>query len=452
MQDSTATPGGTSLPDMRLVLDSPRLRRIVVAFAANRLGTWFGLVALLVVVFDHTHSALAVSALLLCWQALPAFAVPALVARVESSARGRELSGLYFFEAVTTAAIALLQWHFWLPAILFLAALDGTAALASSALLRAALARAAREASEAPGATPPVNSEAAAEEAERKANALLNIAFSVTFVAGPLLAGVLVAAAGAATALFVDVASFLICGALLLDLHPHVAEAAGDSVGERLRAAWRVIGERPVLRRLLLLYALALALFETAAPIEVAFVKSTLHAGDRGLGELLTSWGAGAVLGSLLFAALRRRPLAVTLCAGTLGIGLADLGFAAAPTITIACLAAVIGGLGNGVELPSLMSLVQESTPADMHGRVIGAVESLTALAVAVGLPLGGALVALISTRAAFGVVGVATVLVAFALLGLAAWRDPQANPAAAAGEPKQPRRPPELAALSSDP
>ena len=44
-----------------------------------------------------------------------------------------------------TAVLAVLLWHFWLPAMLLLAALDGTAALAASALLRAEMARAARE-------------------------------------------------------------------------------------------------------------------------------------------------------------------------------------------------------------------------------------------------------------------------------------------------------------------
>ena len=103
------------------------------------------MVALLVAVYDHTHSAIAVAALLFAGQALPAFVVPAVVARVEASRRRSELSALYFFEAVATAALAVLLWHFWLPAVLLLAALDGTAALAASALLRAEVARAARD-------------------------------------------------------------------------------------------------------------------------------------------------------------------------------------------------------------------------------------------------------------------------------------------------------------------
>ena len=56
-----------------------------------------------------------------------------------------DLSALYAFEAVATAALAVLLWHFLLPAMLVLVALDGTAALAASALLRAEAARAGRE-------------------------------------------------------------------------------------------------------------------------------------------------------------------------------------------------------------------------------------------------------------------------------------------------------------------
>ena len=78
----------------------------------------------------------------------------------------------------------------------------------------------------------------------------------------------------------------------------------------------------------------------------------TLHAGDRGYGILLTAWGAGVVLGSLVFARSLRRPLGAMLGGGTLAAGLAYVGFAVAPSLLLACLAALIGGIGNGVETP----------------------------------------------------------------------------------------------------
>ncbi len=210
---------------------NPRLRRIVVAYGINRLGTWFGTVALALAVYDHTQSALDVAAVLIAAQVLPALVVPAVIARVEASKGRHELSALLYIEAVAIGAVAVLLSHFWLPAILLLVAVDGTAALAANALLRTELAAAANR--ELDGGGDP-------HAAEQHANAALNVVFSVTFVLGPVLAGLLVASAGAAAALFVDVVSFAISGTLLLDLHPHVEEAGGESVRARVRAAWQL--------------------------------------------------------------------------------------------------------------------------------------------------------------------------------------------------------------------
>jgi MFS family permease len=232
-----------------------------------------------------------------------------------------------------------------------------------------------------------------------------------------VIGGLLVAATSASTALFVDVGSFLLCGALLLDLHPHVEEAGGDSVRIRLLAAWRHINEAPSLRGLLAAETVALVFFETGPPIEVTYVEGTLHAGDHGLGVLLTAWGAGAVLGSVVFARFVRRPLGPMLGAGTVAIGLAYVGFAAAPSLALACVAAVLGGIGNGLQMPSLISIVQRLTPRNLQGRMMGAAESLGAVCRAIGLPLGGVLVAVSTPRIAFLVVGLGAVATTGALL-----------------------------------
>jgi predicted MFS family arabinose efflux permease len=94
------------------------------------------------------------------------------------------------------------------------------------------------------------------------------------------------------------------------------------------------------------------------------------------------------------------------LSTGIFALGAAFVGFALAPSLAVACVASFVGGLGNGLEWPSLISLVQRMTPQHLHGRLMGSVESLAALCLAIGLPLGGLLVALGSARVAFLVVG----------------------------------------------
>jgi MFS family permease len=125
------------------------------------------------------------------------------------------------------------------------------------------------------------------------------------------------------------------------------------------------------------------------------------------------------VLGSLVFARSLSRPLGALLSAGTLAVGMAYLGYAGAPSLLLACGAALLGGIGNGVELPSLTSIVQRITPQELHARVLGAVESLVAICVTLALPLGGLLVALSSPRIAFLIVGVGAIATTPALLRL---------------------------------
>ncbi len=446
-------------------LRSARLRRIVTAYTVNRLGTWFGFIALAVAVYDHTHSAVAVSALLVAGQVLPAFLTPTLVARVETSSRRGELSGLYLFEAVATVGLAALVWRqFWLPGILVLAALDGTAALAASALLRAAAARCARDwahdhhdrpmpvAERPPAQTyagqvgmalvageqsieddagPSVSDarEASAQEAERRANAAMNIGFAITFTLGPALAGLTVPAFGAPATLLIDAASFVICGTMVFDLRPHVEDAETSSVRARVRAAWKYINEAPALRGLLLAEAVALAFFEFSPPIEVVYAKSTLHAGDSGYGLLLGVWGLGVAIGSVVFARSIKRSLGVLLSASTLAVGLAYLGWAVAPTLAFACVAGMIGGIGNGVQWAALISAVQRLTPQSLHGRMMGAVESLGAICPGIGLSLGGAIAALSSPRIAFLVAGLGASLSTIAFVRLPLGKLTSANP-----------------------
>jgi MFS family permease len=410
-------------------LRSSRLRRIVAAYTINRLGTWFGFIALSVAVFDHTHSTIAVAGLLLAGQVLPAFLVPALVARVETSARRGELGALYFFEAAATAALAgLLLWHIWLPAILLLVALDGTAALAAGALLRAAAARAAREWAEDErdrlgerddDEGVGVAFEASAIEAERRANAALNIGFAVTFTLGPVLGGIVVTTLGAPVALLIDTVSFIACGTMLLDLKPHVEDAETSTVAGRVKAAWRYITQTTTLRRLLIAESVALVFFEFSPPIEVAYAKLSLHAGANGYGILLGVWGLGVALGSVFFARSIKRSLKVMLSGSTLAVGLAYLGWATAPSLAVASFAGLIGGVGNGVQWAALISAVQRITPQALQGRLMGAVESLGAIFPAFGFALSSGIVALSSPRTAFLVAGIGASLSTFAFLGL---------------------------------
>jgi MFS family permease len=385
-----------------LLPKSPRLRRILLAYTVNELGTWFGYVALALGVYDHTHSAIATAGLFIARGLLPALLAPVLVARIEHSRRRGLLAGLYLLEALLTLVLAALLWRFWFVGVLIFVAIDGTVAIAATALVRAATARVAVEVA----STAQPAGAASTDEAQRQANAALNVAFMVSLAVGPAIGGALVHSVGGPAALLLDALTFFGCALLMVALRTGAQDSDGSSTRSRLRAAWQHLQAVPALRVLLMTEAIAVVFFASVEPVEVVYVKATLHAGDLGFGLLVAAWGFGAALGAIVFSRSVHRPLGPMLTGGTLLVGLAYLGFAIAPALALACAAAVVGGAGNGIQWPSLISAVQQLTPSTLHGRLMSAVGSLNALCPAIGFALGGTIAALVSPRAAMVIAG----------------------------------------------
>jgi MFS family permease len=236
--------------------------------------------------------------------------------------------------------------------------------------------------------------------------------------------------------------------ALLIAAAPGLprAEPAAARWVERLKAGLRYVRERPVLRRLIAAEGAAFVFFYVVIPIEVVFAKETLGAGDAGYGALLASWGAGMAAGGVLFAAVRRVPLGALLGFSTLAIGASYLGTAAAPTLLVACFAAVVGGTGNGVQWVALLSAVQELTDIPYQARVIAMLESIGSAMPGVGFVIGGAVAAALSPRASYAVAGLgvlAVLAIAAVALRRIGWRgdEPAAEAERDVAEPPAPPR-----------
>jgi MFS family permease len=386
-------------------------RHLAAANVVNELGNWLGEIALAVLVFDQTGDPLAVMALFLAIQFVPAFLAPPLVARLEAFSSRVSLAGIYAAEAAAFAGLAVLAGtDFALVLVVALAAVDGSLASSARALTRGAAGTI---------LTP--------SGLLREGNALLNIGFTASAAIGPAIAGVVVAGAGVEAALYADAVSFL-CVALLMVAARGLprAEPAAARWVRRLREGLTYLRERPVLRRLITAQGAAFVFFYVVIPIEVVFAKETLGAGDAGYGALLASWGAGMAAGGIVFAALRRLPLGALLAFSTLAIGASYLGTAAAPTLLVACLAAAVGGTGNGVQWVALLSAVQEMTDTPYQARVIAMLESIASAMPGVGFVIGGAVAAALSPRASYAVAGLgvlAVLAVAVVALRRIGWR-----------------------------
>ena len=148
--------------------------------------------------------------------------------------------------------------------------------------------------------------------------------------------------------------------------------------------------------------ALALVCFTVVVPIEVIYAKESLNTTSAGFGILLSAWGAGIVLGSLLFVAVKNRSSFMLIVASTALIGIAYLGMSQASTLWLACVMSVVGGAGNGIQWVAVMTALQEATPDEYQARMSGLLESIGAAMPGVGYLLGGVLTQLGSPRTAF--------------------------------------------------
>jgi MFS family permease len=383
----------------------PGFWNLGLAYLVNELGNWLGEIALAILVFDQTGSPMATAALFFGMHFTPAVLGPPLVARLEQLPVRLTLPALYAAEAAAFAVLALVAGadDFALVAVLALATLDGSIASAARALTRASAAAV-----------------LAPADQLREGNALLNIAFTVGAAGGPAIAGFVVAGAGVETALLADSISFMAVAALLAAARRLTLPAADDPQAgwaERLRRGFSYVRGRPALRRLLAAQALAFVFFSLVIPIEVVFAKRTLDVGDAGYGALLASWGLGMVAGSIAFAALRRVPLRALLFFSTLAIGVAYLGTSISPTLAVACVASLIGGLGNGVQWIALVTAVQELTRAAYQARVLALLEALASAMPGVGFLAGGAITAIFEPRLSYAIAGAGVI----AVLALAA-------------------------------
>jgi MFS family permease len=389
-------------------------RHLVATYAVNEFGDWMGVIALSVLVFDRTHSALATTALFLATGFAPAIAAPFLVTRVEQPPPRFVLPVLYCAEAAAFGALAVFAKHFSLTPVIVLAAIDGSLAIASRSLTRAVVVAVLEPFGEL-----------------RAGNAILNVAFTGGAALGPALAGVVVASFSVETALLLDAASFYATAWILLSAGPLPrAEPEPGRMRDRLRAGAAYIREKIVLRRLLMVQAAAFIFFAAVIPVEVVYAKETLGTSDSGYGLMLTSWGVGMLLGSGIFAAARRLSLRYLLFLSTMAVGAGYLGLAAAPSLALACVASAVGGAGNGVQWVAVISAVQELTAEGMQARVISVLESVGTAMPGVGFLLGGVVATVATPRAAFLVAGLGI----FAILALAVpilgriWRESPAS------------------------
>ncbi len=150
--------------------------------------------------------------------------------------------------------------------------------------------------------------------------------FNAARALGPALAGVLIAAAGTAACFFVNGLSFLamLTGLLVMKLEQQPRkEKPSFNVLKDIAEALRYIKDTPVVMLTILLVSVVsifAANFNVLVPV---FARMELHLDAAGFGLLMSSFGAGALVGAISLTAMSRvGPKPVFLLASGVGLSL----------------------------------------------------------------------------------------------------------------------------------
>jgi MFS family permease len=399
---------------LRLLRDTPPLRRFFVAFFGSQVGTGAAYVALLLVAYQRLHSGWAISLVLLGEFVPGIILAPLFGSFADRISRRRLVVCADLLRAICFVAIAVVP-SFAATVVFALLAGVGTALFRPA--INAAL----------PGLVPP--------ERRSQLTAIFYASINTGLMLGPALAAGLLLVTTAPVVLVLNAVSFVASAVLLagVDLGPWKADSPGDRADseetppgsvwahtrEGARAAAAMAGV-PVLMIVGALVVFTGAMFNVLAPL---FATGPLHTDGSGYSVLMALYGLGMVAGSWTNAragsdigGLRRRWL--------VGIGVSGAAMAVAalaPNLALALVAFTFIGLGENLLVGPEMRLMQEMVADRMLGRVFGLKDVLENIAFVAAFIGAGALLTVAGVRAVFVGAGVMTVALAF--VGAVAFR-----------------------------
>jgi MFS family permease len=207
---------------------------------------------------------------------------------------------------------------------------------------------------------------------------------------GPAIAGALIAPLGVGALFFINGVSFLaVLFALfaMRDVRTHtggIHKSIGNSMMAGLAYVWRT---RLVLL-LLVLSAMAAVFGRSYQNLLPIFARDIWKGGPEGYGILLSSAGAGAMVGAFGLASIKKlKRQGVTMIVSGMLFAISLVAFALSPSLWLGALLLFVFGVTSTVFGTMIATFIQIAVPREIRGRVM----SLYAITL-IGLPSLGAL------------------------------------------------------------
>ena len=253
---------------------------------------------------------------------------------------------------------------------------------------------------------------AEAVSAQQSLNALV-------MVGAPAVGGLLAGAFGTGLPLAIDAATFVVVtvAGALVNTRRTPAALGSDGRPFRARGGFEILRADPVLAPLLAGLVSVVLLVGMVDVVLVFLVRATLHAGGAWYGVAEAAWIAGIVVGSLGGGQLRTERIQIWATIMGVGVTCAALApFAVVPAVWMLVPLSVLGGTGNGYANVCASTLLVSRTPDAERGRVSAAAGAALGGSQGVSLLAGGAVAAVLSPRAIYGLAGLLGVAVSIAI------------------------------------
>jgi len=238
-----------------------------------------------------------------------------------------------------------------------------------------------------------------------RATAISSTQRQIATIAGPSIAGVVLAFAGPAVCYAIDAISWIIMLSVLLLIRTELPQRGGwrtvslSALGVGCRFVW---GHAVILPFLVM--DLGANIFGTVRALFPIYARDILAVGPQGLGMLYAASAAGALMGAIglsLFGQIKHAGRWILF--GVTVYGVCLLGFAYAKWFWLSILLLAGSGIGDAVSAILRATINQLSTPDELRGRMSSINSIFTNSGPQLGQFQAGALAAVIGAEMAAG-------------------------------------------------
>ena len=247
------------------------------------------------------------------------------------------------------------------------------------------------------------------------ASALNGIEFNLARAVGPALAGMIISAAGVATAFVANFVSFLGVIVVVARWKRPVRKrsAPPESFSGATVAAIRYVRHSPAILTVLLRTSIVM-FFSSALFALLPTVSRSVNRNATGYGLLLGCFGGGAILGALVMQSARARwstdPIVST---GVVGLGFVIVAMSGLHRLSTLAAVLVIGGAAWVIFISLINALVQNLAPDWVRARVLAIFILVYQGSYALGSAAWGAVAQRSGLRAALLYAGIGTIVTA---------------------------------------